>query len=192
MTDIQTIAEPNHPVRAPFEHSAARAAPASGGIEAVVNHWEPDGSKPSVVIGGADVKNASVNAQPVTIKSARPVAGELDLDVQGFALVEHRSTVVDFYDDEQVEEIYYRGFIFPVLCRKLGAVWSILIVTVWFGGVHAAQLHGDWALLPIVTGMGFIFTVQRYLTGSLLPSIVTHWTYNTFLVFLTVIMLLLD
>ena len=108
MTDIQTIAEPNHPVRAPFEHSAARAAPASGGIEAVVNHWEPDGSKPSVVIGGADVKNASVNAQPVTIKSARPVAGELDLDVQGFALVEHRSTVTDFYDDEQVEAIYYR------------------------------------------------------------------------------------
>lgn len=77
-----------------------------------------------------------------------------------------------------LEEIYYRGFIFPIIRRYVGPGWAILLVTLWFGGVHVPQLAGDWAALVIVTCMGAIWTLQRHLTKSLVPSMITHWVYN--------------
>ena len=41
------------------------------------------------------------------IHDLRPMQGELDLDVQGFALVEQRSAVADFWDDDEVRRVYY-------------------------------------------------------------------------------------
>src|SRR5579862_5878798 len=41
------------------------------------------------------------------IHDLRPIQDELDLDVQGFALVEQRSAVKDFWDDEEVRRVYY-------------------------------------------------------------------------------------
>lgn len=76
------------------------------------------------------------------------------------------------------EEIYYRGFIFPVLSRKLGVAGGILLVVVWFGSAHAFQLAKDPAALIIVVVMGLVWTLQRHLSKSLVPSIVSHWTYN--------------
>ena len=41
------------------------------------------------------------------IRDLRPVADQLSLDVQGFALAEQRSAVRDFWDDEEVRRVYY-------------------------------------------------------------------------------------
>ena len=41
------------------------------------------------------------------IHDLRPVAHELSLDVQGFALAEHRSAVRDFWDNDEVRRVYY-------------------------------------------------------------------------------------
>ncbi len=43
----------------------------------------------------------------IAIYDARPIADDLSLDGQGFALIHHQSTVTDFYDEEQVRRIYY-------------------------------------------------------------------------------------
>jgi hypothetical protein len=43
----------------------------------------------------------------VPIRDARPLEGEFKLDEHGFELVEHRSAVHDFYDDEEVKAVYY-------------------------------------------------------------------------------------
>jgi len=43
----------------------------------------------------------------MAIYDMRPVQHELDLDREGFALVEQRTAVKDFWDDEEVREIYY-------------------------------------------------------------------------------------
>jgi len=77
-----------------------------------------------------------------------------------------------------VEEIYYRGFLFPVLTRKLGVVGGILVVTVWFGMAHGFQLAKDPVGLAIVVVMGLMWTLQRHLSRSLVPCIVSHWVYN--------------
>src|SRR5260370_20699566 len=41
------------------------------------------------------------------IHSLRPLQSELGLDVQGFARVEQRSAVRDFWDDDEVRQVYY-------------------------------------------------------------------------------------
>ncbi|NUM52894.1 MAG: CPBP family intramembrane metalloprotease [Candidatus Hydrogenedentes bacterium] len=85
-----------------------------------------------------------------------------------------------------LEELYYRGFIFPILRRSLSPAWAIGIVSIWFALLHAAQLWGEWAGLGVVVVMGTVWTIQRHVYDSLTPSIISHWTYNTALVVLQV------
>ena len=91
-----------------------------------------------------------------------------------------------------VEEIYYRGFIFPVLRRKVGPVLAIAAVAVWFGVAHVFQLMGDWIAVPIVAGMGLVWTIQRHVHRSLVPSIVTHWVYNVGLLLVALLQALIE
>ena len=48
-----------------------------------------------------------MSAHRVPIHDARPVADRVSLDANGFALVNHRSAVRDFFDDEEVRRVYY-------------------------------------------------------------------------------------
>ncbi len=84
-----------------------------------------------------------------------------------------------------LEELYYRGFLYSVLEKHIGTVAAVILVSAWFAGMHAFQLAGEWSGLAIVAVMGTLWTIQRCLTRSLVPSIVTHWLYNTLLVFVS-------
>ncbi len=76
------------------------------------------------------------------------------------------------------EEVYYRGFIFPVLQSKWGPSVAVTVVTLWFGTVHVFQNTSDWLAIPVIAVGGGIFTIQRSVTGNLVPSFVSHWSYN--------------
>ncbi|MCC8431141.1 CmcJ/NvfI family oxidoreductase [Reyranella aquatilis] len=56
---------------------------------------------------GVPRSNIENEVRAVAIHDARPVAGSVSLDANGFALVEHRSAVRDFFDDEEVRRVYY-------------------------------------------------------------------------------------
>ncbi|HUB95198.1 MAG TPA: CmcJ/NvfI family oxidoreductase [Stellaceae bacterium] len=51
--------------------------------------------------------NAVPELRTVTIHSARPIEGELSLDVEGFALQPCKSAVADFYDEDELARVYY-------------------------------------------------------------------------------------
>ena len=78
-----------------------------------------------------------------------------------------------------LEEFYYRGFIQPVFASKLGWPAATVLIALWFGGVHGAQYWGDWAALGWVAMMGTVWSVMRWKTGSLTPSLISHWVYNS-------------
>jgi len=80
------------------------------------------------------------------------------------------------------EEVYYRAFIFGALKKMTGVVLAVIIVTGWFTLVHVQQLWEDPIGIPCIMIMGATWTILRHRTGSLVPSIVSHWTYNTLLV----------
>lgn len=79
-------------VEAPLKYLAQK-----GGLTAYV---------PSV--GGGDVTEHKGDyvMQTVTIRNARGHARDLSLDREGFVLTPHRSSVADFYDDDQIASVY--------------------------------------------------------------------------------------
>ena len=74
-------------------------------VEGVVNFAEPTAEKPYSYAyappAGVPPTNAVYKARTVGIHSARPFAGDLSLDVEGVAVVSHRSAVRDFWDEAQ-------------------------------------------------------------------------------------------
>jgi len=85
------------------------------------------------------------------------------------------------------EELYYRGFLYPILARYLGGAAAVAIVSVWFGFAHVGQLAGDWIGVPVVLTMGVVWTVMRHRTGSVVPGMVCHLAYNAGLVALSLV-----
>ncbi|HUW62863.1 MAG TPA: type II CAAX endopeptidase family protein [Candidatus Bathyarchaeia archaeon] len=83
------------------------------------------------------------------------------------------------------EEAYYRGLIQPVLTRKIGAV-AVPLTALWFTSAHLAQLWGNWPGVAVIATMALLWSLLRRRYNSLLPSIVSHWCYNTTLVVITV------
>ena len=56
---------------------------------------------------GVPRSNLRYETHTVPIHDARPVADTLSLDSEGFALIEHRSDVRDFYDETQLRRVYH-------------------------------------------------------------------------------------
>jgi len=71
------------------------------------------------------------------------------------------------------EEIFFRGFLYPPLRRRVGRVPAILISAFCF-----AALHGNLIQLLPIFGLGVILALLRERTGSLIPSIALHCGHN--------------
>lgn len=57
--------------------------------------------------GRTDPKTGSYEMKEITIHDGRPIADQLDMEVQGFEFHRVATAVTDFTDDEQVRNIYY-------------------------------------------------------------------------------------
>src|SRR5260370_18813033 len=57
---------------------------------------------------GEQRRVGNYGAFPVHIRNARPIAGALDLDREGFVLRRHETAVRDFYDERELREVYYK------------------------------------------------------------------------------------
>jgi CAAX protease family protein len=76
-----------------------------------------------------------------------------------------------------MEELFFRGFLYPVLARRIGMMASIVLVGASFGLVHGAQLKYSWAVL-IIFLVGVALTTVRALTKSVAASFLVHVGYN--------------
>ncbi|MEW5977157.1 MAG: CPBP family intramembrane glutamic endopeptidase [Acidobacteriota bacterium] len=77
-----------------------------------------------------------------------------------------------------VEEVIFRGFIFPVIEKILGKVGGIVITAGLFTSVHVGQLWGSWSAVALILLVGTVLSTARALTGSLTPSFLIHLSYN--------------
>ncbi len=80
-------------------------------VEAELNYLAPMTERPRYYAyepePGEPRSNLTPEPHQMHIHSLRPIADDLGLDVQGFALLEQRSAVRDFWDDEEVRRVYY-------------------------------------------------------------------------------------
>lgn len=71
-----------------------------------------------------------------------------------------------------VEEIAFRGYLFPALTGWRGPWVGALVTAVLFGAAHVLALPP--AFLPGIAVFGFGACLLRWFTGSLLPGIAVH------------------
>lgn len=80
-------------------------------VEAELNYLAPMAERPRYYAyeTGPDAprSNMAHEAHRVRIRDMRPISSEIALDRQGFALVEQQSAVRDFWDDDEVRQVYY-------------------------------------------------------------------------------------
>jgi hypothetical protein len=80
-------------------------------VEAELNYMAPMSVRPSYLAydpePGEPRSNMTPDPHTVSIYDMRPIQHDLDLDREGFGLVEHRSAVKDFWDDDEVRQVYY-------------------------------------------------------------------------------------
>lgn len=85
------------------EKPPAAAVPSA--VEGVLNFAERGAEKAYTYTfkppEGVPATNINTYAQTVTLENARQLAGGLDVDVQGFQIVSHRTAVRDFWDEAQ-------------------------------------------------------------------------------------------
>ena len=105
-------------------------------------------------IGDRDSRRANTSKHTVYIHDARGklAAGAIDLDINGFALLRHRSETADFRDDAAVKAVYYPE-ISALVAARTGAdavfITQHLVRTEDtrdFNRAYARFLHCDYSL----------------------------------------------
>ncbi len=77
-----------------------------------------------------------------------------------------------------VEETIFRGFLYPVIARRLGIAAGVVITGALFGLMHAAQLWGGWGQIALLILVGVVLTWVRARTGTVAASYFVHLGYN--------------
>lgn len=77
-----------------------------------------------------------------------------------------------------IEELFFRGFLFPVLARRSGVPAAVLLTSLGFMLIHVSQLAGEWVPLLILFLVGMAFTLARAWSGSVAVSYLIHLAYN--------------
>jgi uncharacterized protein len=77
-----------------------------------------------------------------------------------------------------MEELFFRGFLYPVIARRMGVVWGILLTALPFGLIHAFQYGYAWGAVLIIFLVGVVLTSIRAATKSVASSFLAHVGYN--------------
>jgi len=78
-----------------------------------------------------------------------------------------------------MEELFFRGFLYPALSRSLGVAFSLIFTSAVFAFLHAAQLAHAWAPLFLIFIVGLTLTYIRARTRSVASSFLIHAGYNS-------------
>jgi membrane protease YdiL (CAAX protease family) len=77
-----------------------------------------------------------------------------------------------------MEELFFRGFLYPVLARRLGVALGILLTALPFGLIHFFQYGSSWGAVLIIFLVGVVLTTVRAMTKSVASSFLAHVGYN--------------
>jgi uncharacterized protein len=77
-----------------------------------------------------------------------------------------------------LEELFFRGFLYPVLVRRFGAAIGVVATAAGFGLIHAPQLGRAWGPVLVIFIVGLALTITRAVTKSVAPGLLMHMAYN--------------
>ena len=77
-----------------------------------------------------------------------------------------------------VEELFFRGFFYPVLARRWGVAWAVFLTALPFALMHMPQYGYAWGALLVILIVGIVCGVVRAATRSVGASFLVHAGYN--------------
>ncbi|HJY27493.1 MAG TPA: type II CAAX endopeptidase family protein [Pyrinomonadaceae bacterium] len=103
---------------------------------------------------------------------------ELDMLIESSIYTRVATAFLAFATAPLVEEVVYRGVIYPAIEKVMGMSIAIAVVSMLFAGVHVWQYRNNLAVIVVITLLSITLTVARAVTGKLLPSFVIHLIFN--------------
>jgi membrane protease YdiL (CAAX protease family) len=76
------------------------------------------------------------------------------------------------------EELFFRGFLYPVLARRIGVVWAVALTALPFGLIHLPQYGWAWGAALLIVLVGVVCGIVRAVTRSVGASFLVHAGYN--------------
>jgi len=77
-----------------------------------------------------------------------------------------------------LEELFFRGFLYPVLARRFGIAIAVLTTAAAFSLIHAPQLGRAWGPVLVIFMVGMALTLTRAITKSVAAGLLMHMAYN--------------
>jgi len=77
-----------------------------------------------------------------------------------------------------VEEMLFRGFLYPALSRWTGVAPAIIVTSAGFALLHGSQLAFSLVPLLLIFIVGVVLTITRAVTKSVATSVLVHMAYN--------------
>ena len=77
-----------------------------------------------------------------------------------------------------MEELFFRGFLYPVLARGLGLPGAVFLTALGFALLHGAQLGFAWGPVLVIFLVGTVLTMVRAKTNSVAAGVIIHMAYN--------------
>jgi uncharacterized protein len=77
-----------------------------------------------------------------------------------------------------LEELFFRGLLYPVLARRWGMAWGVLLSALPFALLHLQQYGYAWVAFLVVLMVGVVCGSVRALTKSVGASFLVHVAYN--------------
>lgn len=77
-----------------------------------------------------------------------------------------------------MEELFFRGFLYPVLARRFGMGTAVSVSALGFGLMHAAQYGYSWASILLIFLVGMVLGTVRARKNSVAAGFLVHAAYN--------------
>jgi len=77
-----------------------------------------------------------------------------------------------------IEELFFRGFLYPVLVRGIGKPIAIVFTALAFALLHGSQLLFSWGPVLVIFLVGMVLTMVRAYTNSVATGLLIHVAYN--------------
>lgn len=77
-----------------------------------------------------------------------------------------------------MEELLFRGFLYPALKRRIGLIAAIILTALGFALLHGAQLMFSWGPVLVIFVVGLVLTIVRATRNSVASSLLIHIAYN--------------
>jgi membrane protease YdiL (CAAX protease family) len=141
--------------------------------EAIHWHW-PGLLAPAFLIGGVVLALVVESlARYLPIPKSLPMDNYFHDTASAYMMAAFGTTLAPL-----LEEMFFRGLLYPLLRRWAGLVIAVLLTSLAFAAIHGAQLGYAWAPVLSIFVVGVVFTLVRVRTNSVASSFLMHCGYN--------------